>query len=734
MVQPRILGRVSAADYVGRDAELRQIVRHASAVDGPCGLIVTARPDAGASELLRQSYDRLFARRGDPVPLYFAFRRDEDGAQAFALKFFQSFLQQFVAYRRVDPLLCNAQLTFNDLLELSLPPDYELLSSTVDSFQREQSSPENLMLLCLSLPHRFAAAGRPIFPLIDCLRLPSVPQERAFSQQLISAMERAETPFVLAALRRQSAQLIHGFDDGDGCGHSLIHLDRLTDEAATQVVEMMSRRYGVEVDDATRDLIGQQLNASPVLITAFLESAREKKASLTSFRACQQMYVDELLGGVFKRFFQRVIEVACPDAQPRRTLFRLLYESATSESPKMSLWAWKKRLGFTSADFEKTVDTLHAWELVNASGAFIEVNTQWQVWVDYLRVQYQLEVARQPRAQIVAATLLDMLKRAPQMMARKYRREAALGLGDLVSRFDCQKVPASLFDCERFAALYRGEEPDVITSALDKDTELMQLPQIVQVAACSAYSALLACDAERCVVAHGFEDGEYTDENEIVLLCAEIDSKLEATKELTDDWYERLSAFASECGFEKFRIWLVAPEGFSARASESLKERGAFGSSRQQFELLKSRIAIDRDGENKPADEFEMVIPMSADTELIAARTAEQIARRVKFAPDAINQIKTAVVEACINAAEHSLSPDRKIYQRFVVEDDRLIITVASRGVVPMQIGNNGDANDQGNGNGRRGWGLKLIKTLMDEVEFERVDDGTQLKMTKYRK
>jgi anti-sigma regulatory factor (Ser/Thr protein kinase) len=32
----------------------------------------------------------------------------------------------------------------------------------------------------------------------------------------------------------------------------------------------------------------------------------------------------------------------------------------------------------------------------------------------------------------------------------------------------------------------------------------------------------------------------------------------------------------------------------------------------------------------------------------------------------------------------------------------------------------------------RRGWGLKLIRKLMDEVEFERVDDGTSLRMTKY--
>jgi len=60
-----------------------------------------------------------------------------------------------------------------------------------------------------------------------------------------------------------------------------------------------------------------------------------------------------------------------------------------------------------------------------------------------------------------------------------------------------------------------------------------------------------------------------------------------------------------------------------------------------------------------------------------------------------------------------------------------LTVTVASRGVFPGNLpGQNGGGN--GNDKSRRGWGLKLIKTLMDEVEFERVDDGTQLRMTKY--
>jgi anti-sigma regulatory factor (Ser/Thr protein kinase) len=112
----------------------------------------------------------------------------------------------------------------------------------------------------------------------------------------------------------------------------------------------------------------------------------------------------------------------------------------------------------------------------------------------------------------------------------------------------------------------------------------------------------------------------------------------------------------------------------------------AFGSSRQQVQLIAARLRAGTKVEKPKADEYEMIIPMGADTELIAASTVEKIARRVNFKPEAVNQIKTALVEACINAAEHSLSPDRKIYQRFLVEDDKLVVIVASRGVLPAQL------------------------------------------------
>jgi serine/threonine-protein kinase RsbW len=145
--------------------------------------------------------------------------------------------------------------------------------------------------------------------------------------------------------------------------------------------------------------------------------------------------------------------------------------------------------------------------------------------------------------------------------------------------------------------------------------------------------------------------------------------------------------------------------------------------------MTRLNVTPAKTGLQTESDEFVMIVPMGEDNELVAANTVEQIARRLNFQPEAINQIKTAIVEACINAAEHSFSPDRKIYQRFRVESDKLTITIASRGVTPANVSE--AAADEATRE-RRGWGLKLIRTLMDEVEFEQVDEGTSLRMTKY--
>lgn len=730
MSQERILAHVARHDFVGRDAELHQLISYASQLPER-KLLVFAAPTAGGSEFLRQAYDELFFRRASAVPIRFAFGKSDLSLVEIASDFFRSFLQQYIAYRRVDPSLCATALTFHDIAELALPTDYEAVTSLIESFERERGSSDALSFLrfCLAAPHKLAASTkRTVLPLVDCLRLAGE-NRTTLTNEIVRAFLARNDPAVVAGLRRQMPNLTH-VAGADLDAADIIDLDYLGDEDAHILLDTLTRKLNVESNEQTCDLIVQQLRGSPFSLAALAQSAREESVSLINFLNCQRLYVDELMGGRIHRHFSNLLGRIAPQAQTRRTLIRVLYESGLSETRKASVWTWKKRLGVEGSEFEHIIEALHVHELANSSGATIELNTDLPVWMDYLQAQYQLEVAGEARALTVANALLDTLKRAPQTMRRKYRREAALGLNDLLSRFNCQEVPASLFHYDQFAASHTGVDAEAINAALDAEADIIRLPQVV-----SSIDGSVIADTEpqRCAIAHGFEAAEYTDENEIVWIAVEIDSKLEAGEELTKEWCERLALIARENKFGRVKLWLVSPEGFTSDASKVLKQHDAYGSSRQQVELLTARLQPETaKTESIAADEYEMVIPMGTDTELIAAHAVEQIARRINFRPDAINQIKLALVEACINATEHSLSPDRKIYQRFRVEDDKLVVTVASRGVVPAGLGQNGDAN--GSVKSRRGWGLKLIKTLMDEVEFERVDDGTQLRMTKFRK
>jgi serine/threonine-protein kinase RsbW len=743
----RILGRVVPEEFFGREGALEEIVRHASRGSGSRGLLVLATPSFGASELLRQAYDELFHRHADVVPIYFALSHNDRTSIGAAHHFLNTFLLQFIAYRRHDPSLINSSVTTSDLMELAAPSEYEWIERLVEACERERVRGDEraYIRLCLSAPQRAAARGASAMVMIDGLQVAEqLSGEAPLGAEIAQVLMRSESPFVLAGLRRRLLDLVHdargGFDKATS-----IHLENLSDEGARAMVSSLAERTGLAINEQTSDLIVQQFGGNPSLISSLMLAAQEKQTALDSFRNCQHLYVNELMGGRIKRHYSAVLEAVAPLAATRRALVRVLYEALASDTAKSSLEVWRKKIDVGADELQQLMQRLHVHELISLNASVVHTARVSLVWQDYLRVRYRLEILAESRALVVADTLLETLKRAPQTMARHYRRASALGLRELLALFNCQRIPASLLHYERFSRSYKGADAEEIHAGLDNETELILLPQVIHVASGAAFHPPVGqlIDEERCAVAHGFDAGHYNDASEVVWITAEIESKLEAGRGITEMWCDRLEGVARACGWNRVRVWLVAPEGFSAEASELLAAREAYGSSRQQLELLTARVGFESAaaGRDEAApDEFEMVIPMGDETELIAASTLEQIARRNDFSPEEINQIKTALVEACINAMEHSLSPDQKIYQRFRVESDKLVITISSRGVVPPAI--NGKSGTNGHAPGeeqaikdpteRRGWGLKLIRTLMDEVEFERVDDGTRLRMTKY--
>jgi hypothetical protein len=455
--QKGILSRVAFDEFVGRSRALERIVSLAADTDAR-GLLLLLAPSAGVSELLRQAYDRLFYNQAEVVPVYFALSRNERKPSAIARRFLHTFLQQLAAFNLREPRLVNATLARADLLDLAPPADYEWIERLLAIAEHEKSSDDEqgVVRLCLSAPERAATKGVRSFVMIDAAQLiETSATEISIGAEFVRTLVRARVPFVLAGLRRQVLDLVH-HTLGDFDGLERLHLDRLDDDEAGRLVEFVARREEVELNDATRDLIVQQLDGSPLFISALVEAAREKRRPLTSFRNCQRLYVEEVMGGRIHRHFSAVLDEVVPSSEIRRALIRLLYETSASDTRKSNVEVWRKRLDVTSHQLQHILHGLNAHELANVNGSLVEMNSAPLVWHDYLRARYEWEVAAEPRASVLAGLLTELLKRAPQTMERHYRREAAVGLGDLLARFDCQRVPASLLHYDRFSRLYKG--------------------------------------------------------------------------------------------------------------------------------------------------------------------------------------------------------------------------------------------------------------------------------------
>ena len=128
----------------------------------------------------------------------------------------------------------------------------------------------------------------------------------------------------------------------------------------------------------------------------------------------------------------------------------------------------------------------------------------------------------------------------------------------------------------------------------------------------------------------------------------------------------------------------------------------------------------------------ELKLPILPNMELIATQTAEVIARHMNLTDDQSGEISMALIEACINAFEHSKT-DSNIFIHFLIEEDSLVMKVIDQGVgfdkTKVEIPK--IENKMGKDERKRGWGLQLIQELMDSVEFESNSDGTTVTMKK---
>jgi len=124
--------------------------------------------------------------------------------------------------------------------------------------------------------------------------------------------------------------------------------------------------------------------------------------------------------------------------------------------------------------------------------------------------------------------------------------------------------------------------------------------------------------------------------------------------------------------------------------------------------------------ENKSTT-VEVRLPSRMGYEKVAMGTASAMAKLIGFPPDRIEDLKTAVAEACINAIEHGNRLNEKLSVGVVLSAgaDELEVKVIDDGTGIKSQPAKPDIDRKMHGEeDARGMGMFLIQALVDEAEW----------------
>ncbi len=744
------------ADFFDRSAQIEVLVQRAlgSGFGAPSVLLKGGRW-VGKTEILRRVHRRLFFDQAAVVPVYYRFRPSLTPVD-FALTFLKETLSQVLAFNRRESTLVKSGLPLSRI-EAMLGDD-PALAGTALLLRRHgelalagPGAARDMVRNALRVGVEASVEGLPLLFIFDDIgtvlgpgTLPGL--STLFSEELREAISEFDLPVLASSGIGSPADRLWG-----AAPVETIEIAGLCEEDAVDMLTDLCQRHGVEYDSDVLVQVARKVEGNPLYIRSLVWAALRSGLDLTTLRGYADLYASEVMEGSIGELLKGALTL--DDRVSLRLLNRAV--SASGASP-FDLDTVARELSIPIEEARLSTARLAAsGSLDFALGAYSWAGDP--VMADYIQQTHAALLGGRSVQEVKADFIASELVGGYAGLGTSPEGGFVEGVKGLLSGFKDGTAPGVLFDNVTFALRYNVDAADI--SGNEGDLRVI-IPEVIGLFDTSGWESREA--GPPILVARGFQSGRFDPGNSVVWLVFVKEGTGPVNQGDVDNFLRRSAILRHRFRGVRIVRWMIGPDEFTPEAAARLETEGVYSSDAMQLGILGESMAerapesvADASAGAKSAEadeagkggtalrteaglpgaikEFEVVLPKSSKAELVAVKAAEEIGTEMGFGADAIGQIKAALVEACINAFEHSRSRSGRVHMRFVARADRLIIYIQNRGV-----GFDGKRDTLAPATGasgmprKRGWGIELMKGFMDEVRFERLHDGTKIVLVKY--